>query len=140
MQNSLIRRQNLCHQAANLQKNCAACSKNFPCTPKNLYCTPKKYHLYYKKSICTAKIAISTFSPNLGILLSFWHTFKYFCILSQLLAHCADLSKSKEQLCCCHETGLKLVLFDHDSNQFPNIFIGCRKGNAVSNKTKSCQG
>jgi hypothetical protein len=79
----------------------------FSCTPKNLKCTPKKYHLFYKKSICTAKIAISTFSYTLGILLSFWETFSYFPILSQLLAHCADLSKSEGQLCCCHETGLK---------------------------------
>ncbi len=51
------------------------------------------------------------FSHTLGILLSFWHTFKYFGILSQLLAHCADLSKSEGQLCCCHETGVKQFLF-----------------------------
>ncbi len=31
-------------------------------------------------------------------------------ILTQLLAHCADLSKSEGQLCCCHETGLIFVL------------------------------
>jgi hypothetical protein len=89
----------------------------FSCTPKNLYCTPKKYHMYCKKSICSAKIAMSTFSHTLGILLSFWHTFKYFGILSQLLAHCAAdsskfrfRSKSRGRLCCCHETGLKPVL------------------------------
>jgi len=35
----------------------------------------------------------------------------YFCHTTQLLAHCADLSKSEGQLCCCHETGLKPVLF-----------------------------
>jgi len=108
-------------------KVCTACSNFFSYKPKNLYWAPKKYHLYFKKafvlqkkhlyckkSICTAKIAICTFYHTLGILLSFWHTFKYFCILSQLLAHCADLSKSEGQLCCCHETGLNPVLFFHD--------------------------
>jgi len=67
---------------------------------KNIICTAKN-------SICTSKIAISIFSYTIGIFLSFGHTFSYFCILSQLLAHCADLSKSDGQLCCCHETGLK---------------------------------
>ncbi len=73
-------------------------------TKKIIICTTKN-------SICTAKIAISTFSRTLDILLSFWHTFSYFPILSQLLAHCADLSKSEGQLCCCHKTCLRPVLF-----------------------------
>jgi len=56
------------------------------------------------------KKAIRPFSNALCILLSFWHTFSYFPIISKLLAQCADLSKSEGQLCCCHEIGLKPVL------------------------------
>jgi len=63
----------------------------------------------YKIAFVFQKIAISKFSHTLGILFSFWHTFLYNPILSQLLAHWADFSKSEGQLCCCHETGLKPV-------------------------------
>jgi len=59
------------------------------------------------------KIAISTFSHTLGIFISFWNTFSYFGMLSQLLAHCADLSKSEGQLCCCHETSPKPFLLKY---------------------------
>jgi hypothetical protein len=61
----------------------------------------------HKNSICTAKIAISTFSHTFGILFSFWHTFSYFPILSQLLAHCANLSKSDQS-----KTGLVFNYFN----------------------------
>ncbi len=91
-------------------KVCTVHSNFFSCTPKNLYCIPKnfpKQHLY-------CKIAISTISHTLGLLISFLHTFSYFPIPSQLLAHCAVLSKSKGQLCCCHETFLKPVLLSVD--------------------------
>jgi len=80
-------------------------------TKKFVLHTKKIAFVLQKNSICTAKIAISTLSHTLGILLSFWHTFSYFRILSQLLAHCEDLSKSEGQLCCCHETGLKPILY-----------------------------
>jgi len=56
------------------QKMCTAHQKNIICTAKN--------------GICTSKKAISTFSHTLGMLLSFWHTFSYLPIFSQLLAHC----------------------------------------------------
>jgi len=103
-----IKWQNSCHKAAKTytkrwQTHCML-KKNFPAHQK-------KSFVQQKNSICTAKIAISTFSHTLVILLSFWHTSSYFHIFSQLLAHCADLRKSEGQLCCCHETGLKLVLF-----------------------------
>ena len=95
-------------------------------TKKILYYCPgynflvqKNCTAHHKNIICAAKIAISTFSHTLGILLSFWHTFKYFGILSQLLAHCADLSKSKGQLCCCHEAGLKPVLLSLKNSPSP---------------------
>jgi len=93
-------------------KVCTVCLKIFfpahqkicPAHQKNIICNAKKNRIF------TSKIAISTVSHTLGILLSFCHTFSYFCILSQLLAYCADLSKSEGQLCCCHKTGLKPVL------------------------------
>jgi hypothetical protein len=73
-----------------------------------------------KNSICTEKIAISTFSHTSDIHLSIWHTLSYFPLLSQLLAHCSDLSKSEGQL-CCHETGLKP---DFKKSNF--LFFKCR--------------
>jgi hypothetical protein len=98
-QNSLIRRQNLLIRRQNLLIR----RQNLPAHQK--ICTAHQKNIIFtaKKCICTAKIVISTISHTLGILLSFWHTFKYFGILSQLLAHCADLGKSEGQLCCCHE-------------------------------------
>jgi hypothetical protein len=82
-QNLLIRRQNSCHKAANLRKK-------LHCLLKIFFPAHQKICTAHQKSICAAEIAISTFYHTLVILLSFWHTFKYFCILSQLLAHCAD--------------------------------------------------
>jgi len=57
--------------------------------PHQNICTAHKKisFVLQKNSICIAKIAISKFSHSLGLLLSFWDTFSYFSILSQLLAH-----------------------------------------------------
>jgi len=108
------RRQNKSHKAAKLALKVAKPThKAAKLAAKVCTAHSKKFFLHTQKIsyVHTAKIAISTFSHTLGILLSFGHTFKYFGILSQLLAHCADLSKSEGQLCCCHENSLKPVLF-----------------------------
>jgi len=82
------------------QKFVLCAEKKFPAHQNCIICTAKN-------SIYTAKIAISTFSHTFGILLSFSHTFSFFPILSQLLAHCANLSISDQS-----KTGLVFNYFN----------------------------
>jgi len=90
--------QNLCHkEAKTYAKRWQTCSKSLYCMLKNFFPAHQIICSAHQKNIiCTAKIASSTFSHTLGLLLSFWHTFSYFPKLSQLLAHCAYLSKSED--------------------------------------------
>ncbi len=73
--------QNLCHKAA---KVCTVCS--------NLFCSA-----HQKNSICTSKIAFVLQKQQLFI-------------LSQVLANFLNFQHTFWVVCCCHETGLKLVL------------------------------
>jgi len=71
-------------------------------------------HLPGGKSLyCTFKIFFSAHQKIAFVLQK--EQLAHFLILSQLLAHCADLSKSEGQLCCCHETSLKPLLSNLDN-------------------------
>jgi len=110
------------HKTAKHNKTWATWWQKFVLRTQNMFSCKtlqKKFVLHTKKtSLLLQKIAfvlqkkqLAHFLMLYALLLSFWHTFSYFPILSKLLAHCAFLSKSEGQLCCCHETGLKPVLF-----------------------------
>ncbi len=82
------RRQKLMQKGSKLMaKVCSARSKFY-----HLY--RRKQHLYCKNS----NQHIFSYFRHISQLLT------HFPIISQLLAHCADLSKSEGLLCCCHET------------------------------------
>ncbi len=76
-----------------------------------MYCTFKFFcSAHQRNSICTSKISF---------VLQKWQLF----ILSQVLAHLMNYEHTFWVVCCCHETGLKPILFLGNNDLIKQFFF-----------------